>query len=137
MAHVGAALPLRSPSPTRPCVPVSRISSWDLLRGSHAAQGELSIRLEAPLGPQAGRWQRYRVCLHTCGQVRVCIKACVCAWVHTHAHVCKLGGCTHTHVRVSPCRFIHVCVGAYVCVCLRLGSAQKDPERSSVARRPG
>ena len=62
MAHVGAPLPLRRPSPHQ-----AVWKSPDSASGISASQGELSIRLEAPLGTQAGDWQRYRVC--ACAQV--------------------------------------------------------------------
>lgn len=75
MAHVGAPLPCTVPPPTR----VSR----HLLLRSQTSQGELSIRLRAPLGTQAGGWRRYRVSACTRVQVCVRIKVCVCTSVHT------------------------------------------------------
>lgn len=58
VAHVGAPLPLCSPSPHQ--------AVWKSLQtappGISTSQGELSIRLEVLLGTQAGGWQRYRLC---------------------------------------------------------------------------
>lgn len=70
MAHVGAPLPQHGPSPHQA---VWKRVSRHLLLGSQTSQGELSIRLEAPLGTQAGGWQRYRVCACTCVYRYVCI----------------------------------------------------------------
>ena len=67
-AHVGAPLPLHRPSPHQVVW-----KSPDSSSGISASQGELSVRLEAPLGTQAGDWQRYRVCAcaHVCRYVFV------------------------------------------------------------------
>lgn len=58
VAHVGAPLPLCSPSPHQ--------AVWKSLQtappGISTSQGELSISLEVLLGTQAGGWQRYRLC---------------------------------------------------------------------------
>lgn len=110
----GLPSPCAAPPPTRRCGSLQasppRISDFS---------GELSIRLEAPLGIQAEGRPRYSVCMHTCVQVCGCIKACVCAAVHTCMHVYARPGGTLVHVCISACQFFYMCWHICRCVCLR------------------
>lgn len=88
------------PSPGAAPPPTRRAGS---LRASPPSisdfSGELSIRLEAPLGSQAEGRPRNSVCMHTCVQVCGRIKACVRAIVHTCVHVyARPGGYTSAYL---------------------------------------
>lgn len=95
----GSPPPAPSPSPTRQC---GRLQTAP--QGISASQGELSVRLEALPGTQAGDWQRYR-CVHVHRVCRPCVRV-----------IPTCGVCKDSRV--------HVCVhGQWVCWCVCLQSA--------------
>lgn len=115
MAHVGAPLPRRGPSPHPACWKSPGISSQDLRLLGRAVHQAGS----APGEPGRGQAQEQCVYAHVCTGMWAYKGLCACKCAHVCACVCKARGGTLVHICISACKFLYMCWHICQGVCLR------------------